>query len=44
MTLNIPAFITNAIKKQSLIHHLDVYVKTCSPDSIPSSVKNLIMD
>jgi hypothetical protein len=44
MTLNIPAFISNAIKTQSLIQHLDVHTKTCSPDDVPESVKKIIKD
>ena len=42
MTLDIPQFIANSIRKESKIHHLDINVKAVSKDDVPSSVTKLI--
>ena len=43
MTLDIGKFITNIIKTQAKIQHLDVKAKTAKTDSIPDSVSKLII-
>jgi len=42
MTLDISQFITNSVRTQSKIHHLDINVKAVGVNEIPSSVKKLI--
>lgn len=42
MTLDIPQFIANSIRKESKIHHLDINVKAVAKDDVPSSVTKLI--
>ena len=44
MTLDISQFITNSVRTQSKIHHLDINVKAVGVNEIPSSVKKLITD
>ena len=44
MTLDIAKFITNSIKNQAKIQHLDVNVKTVKAQKIPESVSSIIIE
>lgn len=44
MTLDISKFITNSIAMQAKIQHCDIKVKTVKENSIPHSVKSVIID
>ena len=42
MTLDIAKFISNSIKTQAKVHHLEVSTKTVGADDVPESVAGLI--
>ena len=44
MTLDIAKFISNSIKTQAKIQHLDIKTKTTTSSKIPDSVKSIISD
>lgn len=44
MTLDIAKFITNSIKNQAKIQHLDINVKTVKTAKIPESVSSVIIE
>lgn len=44
MTLDIAKFISNSIKTQAKIQHLDVKTKTVTASKVPDSVKSIISD
>lgn len=44
MTLDTAKFISNSIKTQAKIQHLDINTKTTNEKDIPASVKKLIVD
>ncbi len=44
MTLDIAKFMTNAIKMQMKIHHLDLHVKTAASKDVPKSVDSMIKE
>lgn len=44
MTLDIAKFITNSIKNQAKIQHLDINVKTVKAKNIPESVSSIIIE
>ena len=44
MTLDVAKFITNAIRNQAKIHHLDIKVKAVPTKNVPQSVSSPILD
>lgn len=44
MTLDIAKFISNSIKTQAKIQHLDIKTKTVTASKVPDSVKSIISD
>lgn len=44
MTLDVAKFITNAIRNQAKIHHLDIKVKAVPTKKVPQSVSSPILD